>query len=423
MENPNTSENIDIAIEAVEQRLKAKKIPIGDGVLHNMELLTKYDNRNKEQEFIVVSLEKEIEKKEERFLKRLEAQEKKAIREEELLGTAIQHMDTNVDVPDNWQDYLDTCIPIKSKRVSIDNIIGENELLRNSLIHETSKPYEQYGQTHTLNIRTHYNKYGKMVTNITANTKQADSMRQLKSKNFGCLQDLEIDTIPLSMFRGKGMEKIALYEQEKQNRKGEFLISRRFISKAISFWAYMTGMKYIISNKVDKRPYALRIWGEPRQYYGLDNKAMLQFFGTGQSVISIITDFLYIIRNKKYTPEEISPELNSQIQFQVKVMRKVKKGYKPEDYIKEMKDRMYYDYTDESGNMWSYPKLQPDYLIGILNELMSKRYALEQEVALIYDLWNFPIKCTDMNLRPLTNEQHDANKDDYDLSAIVFERE
>ena len=86
-----------------------------------------------------------------------------------------------------------------------------------------------------------------------------------------------------------------------------------------------------------------------------------------------------------------------------------------------MKDTINYTYYE--GDMaWSFPKISPDYLIAIYNELISGQYDLTLLVPLIYDMRTYPIKCTDLTVKPMTYEEHDANKKEYDMSDYIFER-
>lgn len=381
---------------------------VGDGIIRNTELLTKYDNRNKKEAFVVVSMEKDREKEEERFLKRIEREERELQREQDLKDTK------KTIVPPSTPEH---------KRETLDDLVKEDPLLVNSIINfSPNRKLEQFGQTHTINVLPIISRYGKETTLITPNNRISFYISRQNQINFGCIQDFEIDTIPLSMFRGKGMEKFALYEQEKQNRKGQFFISRRFVSKLISFWGYMMDIQYVRMDDQDTHTTAISIWGNAEKFYGLDNKKMQQYFGYGDICIPIIKDILFMIRNKPFKEDSVSPQFLQVIAMKKKAYQTIKQKFNLGEYLSEIKKRLYYDYQLNS-DAWATPKLNPEYLIGLLNELQSNKYVLTQQVPLIYDLWNFPIKCTDMNLKPMTNEQHEANKDDYDISAIVFERD
>ena len=53
----------------------------------------------------------------------------------------------------------------------------------------------------------------------------------------------------------------------------------------------------------------------------------------------------------------------------------------------------------------------------------SGNYYLNILHPIIYDLWNYPIKCTDTSIKPMTDKKHQENRESYDLTQYIFERD
>ena len=383
------------AIKSIEKEGKS------DGIIRDAERLRTYDNRKIKENYVLTQVEDD------------------RINEEELLLKEMKKEQHRKDMEETKEYYKKH--PIKTRdieeRQTLDEFIKENPFFDSSLIHiKSDRALETYGQTHTINVYYKTSRYGKSYPVITANTKQVDTMRQLKVVNFGSIQDFLIDTLPKTLFRAKGTEKIVMQEGEKQDQQGTYMISRRFISKTIKFWANMTGIRYVVTSDERRDINALSLWGKDLIFYGFDDRKMAQYFSNGEDCIKIIKDILFVMRDKEYNPNKVSDQLNRIIQNRCKALK-----IKPEKVLKEMKDNIYYTYQCNDV-VWSFPKVSVEYLFGLLKELKSGRYDITLMIPLIYDMRTYPIKCTDMHIKPMTEEEHKINKDEYDIGRYIFER-
>ena len=281
-------------------------------------------------------------------------------------------------------------------------------------------PYDAYNEAQRINVYNFTTKYGKQYTKIIGNVRLVRNIIDAKVNHFGSIADYELpDTFPLSYVKCKGTEIIEIQDAPKKayRRKG-VLISRRFLSKVLQTWAYMTGIRYYSEKRKDTAVY---LWCQKLKVR-TSNKISIIDVLTGNDTIAMIKDMLFIIRNKpsvnlkSYVSRAISENL-----YNLMMAQALSKKTKFENIIQQMKDRMYhvyqiYDYT------WNYPKYNPEYLTGVLNELNSGNYILNAPIPIIHDLYKYPIECKDTHLKPMTNEEHEQNKDDYDLTQYVFER-
>jgi len=90
--------------------------------------------------------------------------------------------------------------------------------------------------------------------------------------------------------------------------------------------------------------------------------------------------------------------------------------------LNNIKGRLYR--IEQLGDkVWSYPKLNILYILSLLDMLNDRNFFMDIEIPIIYDLYKYPIHCSDTHLKPMSDSEHDKNKDDYDYTQYVFERD
>ena len=289
--------------------------------------------------------------------------------------------------------------------------------LKHLLINSEDKRYSQYNEAQKLNISKTTSRYGKEETLVTSNTWLGHSISKLKPRNFGSIGDFDVDSIPLSYGRLKGTEVTFISYETKQIRNSQ-IISRRFASKVLSTWCYIVGIRYKPKEESSEIN-GIELWGKYMEHYK-------QPVISGQDIILMLKDIMFLTRNKSVSKlkeyienQKVSPQL-----YMVISTKRYQTKDKYRVIINEMKNRLYYEYqVPLTDIVWDYPKYSMEYLMGVVNELQSGKYLTDLIIPLIKDLWKYPIKCTDTKVKPLSYEEHETNKDDYDLNKYVFERD
>lgn len=273
-------------------------------------------------------------------------------------------------------------------------------LIKEQLINDLGIPLDEYHQSQKINEFTWISGYGKRITEITPNTHIGRRINELQVNHFGSVRDYDIDTLPLSYVKCKGTE-ITWISTRAKEFDGKYVISRRFLSKILNKWSYIVGIRYKRPSKRYEDS-GIKLWakelyvpdiihGELREVYLL----------TGNDGIKMLRDILFLMRNTKYRGSD-------------QLKRILARRNDPQ----RIKDRLYYDY--QTGNrIWSFPKFNPEMLKGYIAELNNGNYILSMGVPIIHDLWNYPIRCTDIN----ELEQVDDVMDDYDISGYIWERD
>ena len=311
----------------------------------------------------------------------------------------------------------------------------KGKILKSEIINDIGRELNEYNEAQWINTIEYTTRYGKVYNKVYGNTRAGLIISQLPDKNFGSIGDYNINTLPSSYMRVKGIEKYEL-NTDGLYYKGMQVISRRFLSNILSTWCYIIGMPY---------KYGIKMWcSEETQlayhkeykkeetdrgvrYKLVEDKPKYKTYKmiSGLEGIQMIKDILYLMRNK--TPEKlmknaekgiISSQLHSVIftLFNDKIYSKKERL----EHFNRIKDRLYYIFN-EYGIAWSFPKYNPNYLISIIKELQSGHYATDLYVPIIHNLKKYPIKCTDTHIKPLTDEEHQKNKDDYDLTKYIVE--
>ena len=289
-------------------------------------------------------------------------------------------------------------------------------------IYNRGKSLRTLNQADIMNTYDVVNRYGRLKPILKANTRTGYNISRTSMHNFGSIGDYDIDTIPLSHIKCKGTE-ITYMSYETKQTKNKQLISRRFLSKVLSTWCYVVGIKYKIDITKENELSGIKIWGKkiPNDtgiYTGKNN--ML----SGNDIVLILKDLIYLTRHKDLKniqddiiKSQVSTELYNVIKYKV---RKEKKSMI--NVVNEMKHKLYYDYQiPETDIIWTYPKYPIEYLIGLIKELQSGKYLTELLYPAINNLYQYPIKCKDTFVKPMTDKEHEKNADDYDTSQYYID--
>jgi len=272
-------------------------------------------------------------------------------------------------------------------------------------------PYLQNRNTaQRLNVINYRDRWGRDRSRETGIFRITDSISQLKTINFGAIQEYDIDTYPKSLIRCKGTEITYLSNKRYRAKKqGVLVLNRRFLSKILSFWCYLVDIPYI---RKEHRISGVRLWCIPDKAIPIlkktkDKSKEKTYFITGEIGIILLRDILWLIRNVdnkklkiKAYEGKISKHLYNLLQ-------------KKHTTLSEIKDRLYYVYQ-LGDKAWAFPKISPEYILRLLNELNSGRYYLDVIVPIIKDLHKYPIVCSDIRACNIYRSQE--TKDDYDLT-------
>lgn len=352
------------------------------------------------------------------MMKSLEAQKKvkkqKVTRVLEDISTDSVDIDLNDEILEVYDTIKDNPDP---KEV-------EDEIVKSQLINYLhGKPLDTYNSAQKINVSSKITRWGKVATNEDSNTYLGRTLSRQKITHFGSIGDFTVDSLPIAMIRrykGGGKEtknlhkgtQITWMSTKNSQSNGVQLISRRFISRLINYWAYVVDLGG--NTKKSNYMLALDLWSVSlthpktnRTYKMID----------GYVAIDIIRDILFLIRNKQVDPSKMSQHLYNIIRD------KTYHSKKPfEEILGDMKKRVYY--TRQLGEIaWSYSDIHPNYLRNLLMDLRSGDYDLEIKVPSIINLYKYPIECKDTQVKQMTEKQHEKNLDDYDISQYIYERE
>ena len=294
-------------------------------------------------------------------------------------------------------------------------------------IYNRGKTLRGLNQADIMNTYDVVNRYGKLKPVLKANTRTGFNISRLSVRHFGSIGDYDIDTIPLSHIKCKGTE-ITYMSYDKKHIRNKHLISRRFLSKVLSTWCYTVGIRY----KPHKEEInGMDLWGKNIPLKTTDTRGEetiiyrenQHHLSAGDSIL-MIKDIIFLIRNKKLETlrdnmimKKVSPQLYNVLVYK-SISEKKKIGY----ILNEMKHRLYYDYQINGTDIvWGYSKYHIDYLVGIIMELQSGKYLTELMYPMINNLYQYPIKCKDTFVKPMTDKEHEKNADDYYTSQYYID--
>jgi len=300
---------------------------------------------------------------------------------------------------------------------ALDNINKNKQVNDEQLINNLGKniPLNNYNQSQRINVYERINRWGKIVPILKGNTFTGSNIAELPQHNFGSIGEYIVDTLPNSFITVKGVEKTEVIS-EMTTHNGQQIISRRFICNLISTWGYVTGLRY---------KNALKMWATDVEQKLYDNKYKIYKMVSGHTAIQLIKDLLYLIRNKSYDDiiENIGKGIISEQLYSVINSILNDKGLSKEEQqekIMRIKENMYYNYS-VVDYAWAFPKYNAEYLISLIKQLQSGEYIIDMNVPVINNLKKYPIKCKDTHLKPMTDEQHIKNRDDYDIGQYIWE--
>jgi len=298
----------------------------------------------------------------------------------------------------------------------------ENEIFETEVINLVPNlDYEQYSEAQKLNPLEFYNGRGKLVTEVRANLRITSLIAKIKSFNFGSISAFTIDSLPQTLVKCKGTD--ITYLSDKEHRyKGITNISRRFLSNILSYWSFVLGVPYV---DIEKKRSAMDVTGITiwsKRVYTKNPKKLFQVL-TGEDAILMIRDLIFLTRDlpakkmlSKLDNQKISPFLYNLLREKVYT-----KKLDYDVFFQAIKGRLYRIYSTHNKS-WGFPKYSVEYLIRVIDELKTGGYILDLGYPVIYDMWTYPIKCTDTQLKPMSNEEHEENLKDYDLYNYILER-
>jgi len=300
---------------------------------------------------------------------------------------------------------------------ALDNINKNEQVKDEQLIFNRGKnvSLDSYNSSQRINVYERVNRWGKIVPILKGNTFTGSNIAELPQYNFGSIGEYIVDTLPNSFITVKGVEKTEVIS-EKTTHNGQQIISRRFICNLISTWGYVTGLRY---------KNALKMWATDIEQKLYDNKYKEYKMVSGHTAIQLIKDLLYLIRNKSYDDiinnigkGIISEQLYAVINSILTDTSLTKQ--EQQDKIMNIKNNIYYNYS-VCDYAWAFPKYNAEYLISLIKQLQSGEYIIDMYVPVINNLKKYPIKCKDTHLKPMTDEQHIKNRDDYDIGQYIWE--
>jgi len=297
-----------------------------------------------------------------------------------------------------------------------------------------TKRWEDYNPAQNINTIEFTTRYGKVYNKVYGNTRAGKIISNLPTYNFGSIADYIVDTIPKTYTHIKSIEKFEINETGKYYN-GMSIISRRFICNILNFWARVLNIPYKYAIKMwaikekqltSHKHYEKVITNRGIRYKLIKDKPEYReyYLISGQEAILMLKDILYLMRNK--TPEKlikhaeegkISSQLHNVIYGILNDIIDTKK--EKQERFEKIKERLYY-IIQAHDKVWSFPIINPEYIISLIKELQSGKYYLDIYVPVIHQLKKYPIECKDTHVKPLTNEQHEQNKDDYDIGKYIW---
>jgi len=309
--------------------------------------------------------------------------------------------------PIDFNDQMDKVLEFEERNPNTLDEVEEGQLINNLHI-----PLEDYSEAQLINTTSRTTRYGRDAVRERSNTYLGDALSMTKVLNFGSIGDFDIDSIPTSLVKCKGTV-ITYVSSDKHSHRQKQMVSRRFISRLMSYWSYIVNLDSNTSR--GNYQLALEVWSIPINTKGKSNKDILMV--NGEMAISMIRDLIFLFRNRPLKSSDVSQQL-----YNVVRERQFRSKKDFSSIISEMKERLYITRT-LGDKVWAYSRIQPEYLEHLLKELVSGDYDTEILVPSILDLYKYPLECKDTHLVPMTDEQHKKNLDDYDIGQHIFERD
>ena len=294
----------------------------------------------------------------------------------------------------------------------------ENDVYKEQVINKIGRNLNTYNEAQNLNPYEFVDRWGNLRARDRGNTKIGSLISRLPIHNFGSIADYEIDTVPISIIRAKGQEVTTLKTDNKEYRNKQ-VISRRFLCNILKYWCYILGIRYY-HKKEENHMTGLKLWAIPVKIQD-DIYEMI----TGDIGRKLLKDILYLTRNKnidnikeKVKEGYLSGHLLEVFDFK----SKGKNAVSFKEQLNNIKDRLYYDFQIKE-HAWSFPKYNVEYLIYTMNDLHSGNYITEMCLPVIQDMYKYPIYCKDTFIKPVSSDNHNKAKDDYDIGQYIWERD
>lgn len=285
------------------------------------------------------------------------------------------------------------------------------DMVENEIYTTINGEFEARNEAQIFRAFEYVNRFGRMQYGIKPSTKTAFNISNLPVNNFGCIMDLNIDTIPTGVML-KGTE-IMEINQEGKECMGKSLINRRFLSLILLEWSYIYGTKYYPwKGKAKRGDSGMEIWCKRFKIKSTHKytKDMISGIEGEQLLLQIIEQTrdknprtMYEYRERVNRFEKANEIAVLQITYRMEGKNQVKES---ESIINEM----YF--------AWDFPRYSVEYLYGLINELNSGHYFKECYVPIIYNLWDYPIKNTDVHIKPMSEEEFEQARNEYEQAVV-----
>ena len=372
-------------------------------------------------------------KKMREFNRKRRKEEDEYISEETNPSLFYKPEETRVDTGEIDEEYAKRTLGKGESIPRKDKIIREETLLekelkehpylkKGELIEDFNISLDDYSQAKIMTDLNWITKYGKMGNKQVSNTRTAKNIDRLPIHSFGSIAKYDVDTLPDTLFKCKGTE-ITQVSTDNYIGKGKHLPNRTTFSNILSYWCYALGLRYLPKDSNDTSS-GLNLWGKRVNYLGINQKETFDYFISGKDIKTILLDIIYLTRNNNpdtFYQKAKSGRISNHLFNKIEEMR-LKSKTKRKEIIQDIKKRIYYIHKT-TDLAWAFPKYSMDYLISFLTELTSGKYFMDIMIPLVKNRYKYPIECKDTRIFPLTEQQHEKNTDDYDISQYIWERE
>lgn len=315
--------------------------------------------------------------------------------------------------------HLHDTADIKLRDIIPEQSLAQQEIkkypeLKSDIFTQTinfEKPLDELKQSQRLNTFDSINRFGKQVIRVVGITKTGARIMRNKHFSFGSIDDYDIDTLPIHAIRGKGQE-ITYLSQFSKSDGERVLISRRFMSRIISEWSHIVGLNYGGKSKVT----GIKLWGIQLPQY-----SKTTYLLTGNDCKQALKDMLLIMRNDAIsTLDKLKGKASPQL-YRVIKARLSEKGSSISSIIEDMQDRLYEDYNI-GRKAWSYPRIPSEYITKCIKLIDSGKYITDIYIPMIHNLRLYPLRNTDIKLKPMSDKDFEDSKKYYLINQYVAER-
>lgn len=244
-------------------------------------------------------------------------------------------------------------------------------MIRQQVINDINIPFNDYSQAQKINAWVIQTRTGRDKPVEAPNLRATLEIANLPVYHFGCMCDLEME----SMGGSFGSEFTMFYDIRKRYKE-TMMLNPRFLSKILYAWSKALGIRYIDRRTPNKRT-GVKLWCTS---YSKSTPLI-----TGIDCIHMLEDIITMI---KY---------NSKLRIKDRGISDVLLGLVDNSTISidDMKKNLFH-VIQVHDRVWTIPIYNLIYIVGIINELNSGKYIMNQKIPIVKKLWNVDEKkCTD----------------------------